>query len=401
MSIMREKDVHILLVEDEMAHAALIGRAFSARAPEVTLSVAHSLEQARASLAATPPDLIISDLRLPDGDGVELLPADRSRSPYAVVIMTSHGDEQVAVEAMKAGALDYVVKTEATLAQMPRIAERALREWGHITERRRAEEAARQAQETLLRQQQREKEHIERELKKAERKLIRQTRLATIGQVAASIAHELRNPLGAVRNANYFLQRRMPGDDPTWSEYLNIIEREIGTAERIISTLLEMSRAKEPTVQAVDLNDAVHQAIDRIDGIDGIDLRCTLEPDPFIIKADPAQFQQVLVNLLTNAVQAMDGTGTIDVTAAFKDDFDTITIRDHGPGIAEDVRDEIFEPLFTTKAKGTGLGLAICRQLVERHGGTLDLVDAETSGAIFRIRLPRQSIEVMNKAING
>ena len=401
MSNRREKDVRILLVEDEVAHAALIGRAFSARAPEVTLSVTHSLEQARTSLAATPPDLIISDLRLPDGDGVELLPPDRSRSPYAVVIMTSHGDEQVAVEAMKAGALDYVVKSEATLVQMPRIAERALREWGHITERRRAEDAAREAQENLLRQQQREKEHIEQELKKAEHKLIRQTRLATIGQVAASIAHELRNPLGAVRNANYFLQRRMPEADSIWSEYLNIIEREIGTAERIISTLLEMSRAKDPTAQAVNLNEAVRQAIDRIEGIEGIDLRCSLEPDPFIVKADPAQFQQVLVNLLTNAVQAMDGTGAIDVTAALNENFDTITIRDHGPGIAEDVRDEIFEPLFTTKARGTGLGLAICRQLIERHGGTLDLVDAETDGAAFRIRLPRQSIEAMNNVSNG
>ena len=262
MSTMRGKDVCILLVEDEVAHAELIRRAFAARDPAVNLTVTHRLDQARASLAAAPPDLIISDLRLPDGDGLELLPADRSRPPYPVVIMTSHGDEQVAVEAIKAGALDYVVKTESTLAEMPRIAERALREWGHITERRRAEEAAQQAQEHLLRQQQREKEHIERELKKAKRKLIRQTRLATIGQVAASIAHELRNPLGAVRNTNYYLQRRLPNDDPKWSKYLNIIEREIGAAERIISTLLEMTRAKEPTVQGVNLYEAVNKAFD-------------------------------------------------------------------------------------------------------------------------------------------
>ncbi len=401
MSSMNGKDLCILLVEDEVAHAELIRRAFSARDQTVTLIVAPNLKQARASLTEAMPDLVISDLRLPDGDGVELLPADRSPSPFPVVIMTSHGDEQVAVEAMKAGALDYVVKTEATLAQMPRIAERALREWGHITERRRAEETARQAQENLLRQQQREKEHIEQELKKAKRKLIRQTRLATIGQVAASIAHELRNPLGAVRNANYYLQRRLPSGDTKWAEYLSIIEREIGTAERIISTLLEMSRAKEPTVQSVDLDEAVRKAFDRIEDTDGIGLRCTLNPDPFVVKADPEQFQQVLVNLLTNAVQAMDGDGHIDVTAAPHEDFDTILIQDNGPGIAEDVRDEIFEPLFTTKAKGTGLGLAICRQLVERHGGTLDLVEADTGGATFCIRLPRQNIEALETARQG
>ena len=398
MRIMNGKDLRILLVEDEVAHAELIRRAFSARDQTIELTVAHSLDQARASLAATAPDLIISDLRLPDGDGVELLPADRSRPPYPVVIMTSHGDEQVAVEAIKAGALDYVVKSELTLAEMPRIAERALREWGHITERQRAEQTAQQAQENLLRQRQREKEHIEQELKKAERKLIRQTRLATIGQVAASIAHELRNPLGAVRNANYYLQRRLSNVDPKWNEYLTIIEREIGTAERIISTLLEMSRAKDPTVQAVNLDEAVRKAFDRIEETDGVSLHCTLKPAPFLVKADPEQLQQVLVNLLTNAVQAMDGNGQIDVTATLDEQFTIITIQDNGPGIAEDVRDEIFEPLFTTKAKGTGLGLAICRQLIERHGGTLDLVESATGGAAFGIRLPQQSLETLEMA---
>ena len=397
---MHAKEVYILLVEDEVAHAELIRRAFDARTDGIDLVVAHSLHQARANLTTTQPDLIIADLRLPDGDGVDLLPADRGPSPYPVVIMTSHGDEQVAVEAMKAGALDYVVKTEATLVEMPRIAERALREWGHITERQRAEEAARQAQENLLRQQQREKEHIEQELKKAKSQLIRQTRLATIGQVAASIAHELRNPLGAVRNANYYLQRRVPEGHTKWTEYLAIIEREVATAERIISTLLEMSRAKEPTVQAVDLAEAVQKAFDRIEDTGGVGLRCTLDPDPFILHADPEQFQQVLVNLLTNAVQALYGDGQIDVTATSDAQFNVITIQDNGPGIPAHMRDEIFEPLFTTKAKGTGLGLAICRQLIERHGGQLDLADTENTGAVFHIQLPRRGANVMENEAN-
>ena len=395
------QEVHILLVEDEVAHAELIRRAFDARNDQITLEVAHSLDQARALLAAAMPDLIIADLRLPDGDGVDLLPADRGNSPYPVVIMTSHGDEQVAVEAMKAGALDYVVKTKSTLAEMPRIAKRALREWGHITERQRAEAAARQAQDDLLRQQQREKEHIEQELKKAKSQLIRQTRLATIGQVAASIAHELRNPLGAVRNANYYLLRRIPEGNPKWTEYLGIIEREVSTAERIISTLLEMSRVKEPTVQAVDLAEAVQKAFDRIENTGEIHLRCTLAPDPFLIYADPEQFQQVLVNLLTNAVQALDGNGHIDVTASADDPLDLVTIQDSGPGIPDYMRDEIFEPLFTTKAKGTGLGLAICRQLIERHGGRLDLADTEDAGATFHIQLPRRNVDVIETKANA
>ena len=140
---------HIWLVEDEATHAELIRRAFEMHNDQVTLHVAGNLREARASLTTTPPSLIIADLRLPDGDGVELLPTDGARLHYPVIIMTSHGDEQVAVEAMKAGALDYVVKSEATLVGMPRIAERALREWGHITESKRAEEALRASQTNL------------------------------------------------------------------------------------------------------------------------------------------------------------------------------------------------------------------------------------------------------------
>ena len=148
---MNQTATHILLVEDEAAHAELIRRAFDTHTGPVTLHMVGNLREARASLAATPPSLIIADLRLPDGDGVELLPADGTPLNYPVIIMTSHGHEQVAVEAMKAGALDYVVKSEDTLAQMPRIAERALREWGYITERKQTEKALRESEERFRR----------------------------------------------------------------------------------------------------------------------------------------------------------------------------------------------------------------------------------------------------------
>ena len=151
---------NILLVEDNAAHAELIWRAFEdqagllmekedpaerlQQAPDsrvikiAKLSFARSLHEARASLQAAVPDLVIADMRLPDGEGTELLPADRDNPLYPVVIMTAYGDEQRAVDAMKAGALDYVVKAEAVLADMPRIAERALREWDDINEHQRA-----------------------------------------------------------------------------------------------------------------------------------------------------------------------------------------------------------------------------------------------------------------------
>jgi two-component system cell cycle sensor histidine kinase/response regulator CckA len=146
---MDQDTVHILLVEDEEAHAELMCRAFRSRAPSVHLTVAGNLEEARTLQAKYPPDLIIADLFLPDGRATELLSDKGILHSFPVVIMTSHGDEQIAVEAIKAGALDYVVKSPAIMADMPHIAQRALREWGHIVERKLADEALKESEEKL------------------------------------------------------------------------------------------------------------------------------------------------------------------------------------------------------------------------------------------------------------
>ncbi|HEU5103897.1 MAG TPA: PAS domain S-box protein [Roseiflexaceae bacterium] len=140
---MSDDPVHILLVEDEAAHAELILRAFELHGGNARLSVARSLAEARAHLQRpAAPALIIADWRLPDGDSLELL----ATVAIPIVIMTSHGSERVAVEAMRTGALDYVVKTEASLLEMPHIAERALRQWRNIVERERAEGALRESE---------------------------------------------------------------------------------------------------------------------------------------------------------------------------------------------------------------------------------------------------------------
>ncbi len=142
-----DSPLRILLVEDEEAHAELVARAFDDSTRPSTLRVVTSIRAARAAIAAETPDLVLADLRLPDGDGLELLAGEPETAGYPVVIMTSHGDEGVAVDTMKTGALDYVVKSEESFAQMPLIAERALRGWGLMVQRRRAEQALRESEE--------------------------------------------------------------------------------------------------------------------------------------------------------------------------------------------------------------------------------------------------------------
>ncbi len=147
---MNEKKTNILLVEDEEAHAKLINKSFKSASWSVSMTFARNLSEARNGIAKSTPDLIIADFLLPDGNGIELIPANKEESPYPVVILTSHGDEQIAVKAMKAGAFDYVVKSDVMLGDMPRVCERIMREWSNIKERNQIEEALSESEEKYL-----------------------------------------------------------------------------------------------------------------------------------------------------------------------------------------------------------------------------------------------------------
>ena len=258
-----------------------------------------------------------------------------------------------------------------------------------ISDRRRAEEQAREAQEALLEEQFRAREHAEAQLAKIRDELVRTTRLAAIGQMSASIAHDLRNPLGTIRNATYYLRGRLPDERAEVREYLGIIDEEVEAADRIIGNLLAIARARELVKQSVDLGRIVKEVFDGARRTDAMRLLMSLTPDPFIVRADADQLRQVIRNLVDNAVQAMRGRGELVVEAARDADGDKVVFRDTGPGIAPEARGSIFEPLVTTRTKGTGLGLTICRQIVEQHGGTIELIDPDKQGAAFRVRLPR------------
>ncbi|HIE95914.1 MAG: AAA family ATPase [Fuerstiella sp.] len=247
------------------------------------------------------------------------------------------------------------------------------------------------AQEQILVRQRRETELAEAKLADLSQQLVHQTRLATIGQMTASIAHEIRNPLGAVRNAAYLMKRKLPAETAHLLQYLKIIDQEVNTANVVIRDMLEMARSKEPVRASIDLSLLVREVFDHVaNGSRRLEL--VSNPDPFLLDADFGQLRQVINNLVTNAVQATGDNGVVTVELQRKGRQSLITVRDNGCGIAAKDRDRLFEPLFTTKAKGTGLGLSICRQIIERHGGTIELRDHEGSGAQFCVRLPHSSV---------
>jgi signal transduction histidine kinase len=256
--------------------------------------------------------------------------------------------------------------------------------------RRRVEAASAEkerVQRLLLEQQQHQRELVEADLAKVKEQLVRQTRLAAIGQISASIAHDLRNSLFTISGAAYLLKRSIPEGQSKSTEQAEHIDHEINTINRLISNLMEMARGKESQKSSVNLGEAVHEAFHRVRRA-GTRLRMELSEEPFIVAADPVQLGQVLGNLMANAVEAMGEDGEVRVCGRNDGQTQTIVLEDDGPGIPKELRGQVFEPLVSGKPKGTGLGLAICRQIVERHGGTIDLTDSKGPGAAFVIRLP-------------
>jgi PAS domain S-box-containing protein len=256
-----------------------------------------------------------------------------------------------------------------------------------ITERKQAEEELKNYQDQL----EGLVEERTRELREAQEQLIRQEKLAVLGQLAGGVGHELRNPLGAIKNAAYYLNMVLEDPDPETREMLEVLDKEVGTAERIIASLLDYARARPPTVRRVDLNDVVRETLSRtpLPAAPNIEVSLQLDEDLPPILADPDQLSQVLGNILGNAIQAMPDGGHLTVrTAQEGPDWVTVSVADTGAGISEENLSKIFEPLFTTKAKGIGLGLAVVKTLVEGHGGTIGVESRVGAGSTFTVRLP-------------
>lgn len=252
---------------------------------------------------------------------------------------------------------------------------------------------ARQRAEGELRRLNEELEHRVRrrtaELEQAHEQLLRSERLSAIGQLAGSLAHELRNPLGVISNALYYLRLVQPEAAPKVREYLDIIGGEVNQAQRVISELLDFVRLPRPRPQPVVLAGLVEEALRRERVPPQVVVRNDI-PSSAVAWADPHQLRQVLANLITNAFQAMPDGGTLVFAAQTVAAGTELLVSDTGCGIPGQDLERIFQPLFTTKSRGIGLGLSISRALVEANGGTLTVTSEVGKGSTFAVYLPRE-----------
>lgn len=236
-------------------------------------------------------------------------------------------------------------------------------------------------------------EMLRTELSEKNRQLERRKRLAALGEMAAGLAHEIRNPLGGIQLYASMLAKDV-ADRPDSQQIVGKISAGVKRLEALVGQVLQFSREIKINVSTMDLAGVVQQAVE-LTSQQATDANVTVEvngPQSLVIEADPLLLGQTLINLVLNAIEAIEGPGRVVITfAAARRNGDArqchLTIVDSGPGIPANVLDRIFNPFFTTKDSGTGLGLSIVHRVIEAHDGTITASNVDGGGARFEIRI--------------
>jgi len=228
-----------------------------------------------------------------------------------------------------------------------------------------------------------------KELAQSQERMLRSERLAAIGQLGASIAHELRNPWSVISNSVYYLKSRVGEEDPKARRHLEIIEDEVNISNEIITDLMSFARVRQLETHPEDPTRLVHQALARTSIPPNVSVDVEASTNGARVLADGDRLQQVLINLVNNAVQAMPEGGHLTLTTRAENGHIAFEVADTGVGIPEDQIEAIFEPLYTTRTKGVGMGLAIVQMLVEAHQGTIEVRSTPGRGSQFTVRVPR------------
>ena len=488
--MIEEPETRILIVDDDSDHNNLQKDAVLKSSGDCSVVQAFGPDECLRVVAESSFDLIILDYTLPDMNGLELMGRIKDMGlDVPILMVTGHGDESVAVEAMKHGACDYLAKTSDMqfLETLPIVVQRALRQHRLSTEKRQLEEQVRQTKDYLekiienageavlvldpsgrvlsinragqlmfgktdehllstavysLAKDEEDREELKRalsavvgetsridvemigpadgtlqvsvcislievnsetravvimrdmtEMLDMQRKLIEREKLAAIGELVGSVAHELNNKLGPILGYAELLQRSAKEDKAR--QRLRVIEDSALKAKGIIEALLGFSRHRKPLRSYFDLNKVLQDALSLMEfqlKKSNVQLDLHLADDLPDLFADSVQVQQILVNLLKNACQAIQGLEDkrIEIRTAREADSMVFSVRDNGVGSPEFNLGRIFDPFFTTQksGKGAGLGLSVAYGIVKEHDGDIILTSEEAVGTQVTIKLP-------------
>ncbi|HEB76074.1 MAG TPA: HAMP domain-containing sensor histidine kinase, partial [Nitrospirae bacterium] len=217
----------------------------------------------------------------------------------------------------------------------------------------------------------------------------RLSRLAATGELAATLAHEIKNPLNAIGGAALYIQKNFKGS--LIREFLSVIYDEVARINRLTTTLLDFAKPVKPDPRPSDINRLVVETIDLLrqeSDEQGIAIETSLDTEVPVIPFDYHQIKQVLINLMINSFDAVDKNGKIRVSTTLSGGGLLLSVEDNGRGIREEDMENIFNPFFTTRTRGTGLGLAVSRKIAKEHGGDITVESALGEGSTFTLLLP-------------
>lgn len=229
------------------------------------------------------------------------------------------------------------------------------------------------------------------QLKDAQDQVVRSEKLAAVGQLASSVAHELRNPIGAIKNSLFYMKRKLIKDykeeSNSITQLIGIVEKETDRSSKIISDLLGFAQTSKPSSAPTDIKHVIEEAHSRITMPTNIETIIDIDPNLPKVLIDSAQIGQVFLNLIQNSYQAMPDGGKLEIKANNCDEFVKIEIKDSGLGIPQKLIGKVFDPLFTTKINGIGLGLAFSYEVIQRHNADIEVSSVEGEGTAFVIKI--------------
>jgi signal transduction histidine kinase len=369
--------IRLLLVDDEDGFRQTIAKRLAKKG--MVADQAADGAECLSLLEKRTMDVVVLDVKMPGLNGIEVLRNIAVKYPRTeVILLTGQATTSDGVEGIKSGAFDYLTKPIELEHLFNKIS---------------------QAYEKIRRLDAEQKEAQYR--KQMEAQMIVAERLASLGTLAAGVAHEINNPLAIIHESAGWMRQLIEKDEfknmprkEDFAKALDKVEKSVERAGRITHQLLGFvgkSETAATEVNLVELADETIQLVSHETKNRGIQIVSKMEPSLGPIWSDAYQLRQVLLNLLTNAIHAVDSDGTITIAAEDVGDDQVITVSDTGPGIPRENLAKIFEPFFSTKApdQGTGLGLFVSRGIVEKLGGTIEVASNIGQGARFSIRLSK------------
>ena len=381
----------ILIVDDEqmileLTSMVLANRGFEVRTVDNATDGYEIIERER-------PALVLLDYMMPRFNGLDALKEIRARFPDTYVIMfTGKGSEEVAVELMKAGASDYILKPFSNAKLVERI-ENVLRVRAIEMRNRELVNEQKKLLDEIERWNRELEQRVEQktmELEHAHHEILLTEKLASLGHLSAGMAHEIRNPLNSISLFAQVLTSELK-NEPEMKSYSEKILNEVERIDAILVKLLSTSKRANFQLRSIRLADVIDASLKpflvQIQA-QNVKLTETLQENTPSILADADEFGQVFSNLFANALFEMKQGGSLSVTLECDDSEALVTVSDTGDGIPEEHMNKIFDPFFTTKERGTGFGLSVVLRIVKTYSGRIHVKSQPGQGTTFQVWLP-------------